>query len=169
MNPFGNWSSHDVEAFNARVAAAKNLAVGVDAPTSIASAVLAAPSPAGNRPDRLRQNHAPKMNQTEGRWFSQINCRFPNYPPVRAHAKTFLLANGVRYTPDFSASLWPFLDDRTGETTDSARETCWEVKGPHAWDDALVKIKFAAHEWPEIHWLFVWEDYGIWTIQTVLP
>lgn len=121
------------------------------------------------RPSRLRQNHAPKMNKTEIRWFNQIKGKFPNFPPVRSHGKTFLLANGVRYTPDFSASCWPFLDDVTGDTAGGARETCWEVKGPRAWDDALVKIKFAAHEWPEIHWIFCWEQDGKWQQQTVLP
>ena len=118
-------------------------------------------------PPRLRQDHGPKMNKLESEWFAVIKGQYPNYPPVRSHAKTYVLANGVRYTPDFSASCWPDVD---GEVTlGPARETCWEVKGPHSWDDALVKIKVAAHEWPEVHWIFVWKINGRWCQQHVLP
>ena len=107
------------------------------------------------------------MNRLETEFYERIRSQYPNFPPVRCHAKTYLLANGVRYTPDFSASSWP--DIREDQTAGPARETCWEVKGPHSWDDALVKIKVAAHEFPEIHWLFVWKKDGRWCEQTVLP
>lgn len=110
---------------------------------------------------RVRQSHQPKLNKLETEWFNLIKDRYPNCPPVRPQAKTYVLANGVRYTPDLSCSMWPW----EGE---SAKETCWEVKGPHAWEDALVKIKVAAHEWPEIRWVLVWKNNGRWFQQVVI-
>jgi len=119
-------------------------------------------APAARTPRRLRQQTGPLMNKLEAEFFGRIRFLYPNFPPVRPHAKTFRLCNGVRYTPDFTASCWP----RAG---DSSTETAWEVKGPKSWDDAIVKIKMAAHEFPEICWRFAWKEGGIWQEQIILP
>lgn len=110
---------------------------------------------------RLRQNPKPVLNKLETEYFNLIKDKFPNFPPVRPQAKTFRLCNGVRYTPDLSCSYWPV---EAGPST----ETCWEIKGPKSWDDAIVKIKMAAHEFPEICWRFVWKESGEWREQIVL-
>lgn len=119
--------------------------------------------PRGKAPRRLRQKSKPLLNKLETEYFNLIEHKFPNFPPIRAQAKTFRLCNGVRYTPDLSCSYWPVED---GPST----ETCWEIKGPKSWDDAIVKIKMAAHEFPEICWRFVWKDPAKgWIEQRVLP
>jgi len=122
-------------------------------------------SPVGSNPahpTRIRQSHKPLMNGLENEWFARIKDRYPNYPPVRPQAKTFRLCNGVRFTPDFSCSIWPVEGS-------AARETCWEVKGPHAWEDSLIKLKMAAHEYPEICWHLAWKKEGKWCEQILLP
>lgn len=121
--------------------------------------------PAGSnpaRPPRIRQSSKPLMNKLETQYFNLIKDRYPNYPPVRAQAKTFRLCNGVRFTPDLSCSIWPVEQG-------PARETCWEIKGPKSWDDAIVKAKMAAHEYPEICWRFAWKHEGKWCEQILLP
>lgn len=111
---------------------------------------------------RIRQNSKSIMNKLEQEFYDRIRDLFPNYPAVRPQAKTYKLANGVRYTPDFTASMWPRCDG-------SSVETAWEVKGPQAWDDAIVKIKVAATSWPEVRWVLVWKEDGQWKEQLILP
>lgn len=101
------------------------------------------------------------MNKLEAEYFAILNTQFPNYPRPRAQAKRYKLGNGVNFTPDFTSSSWP---DEGG-----SKETAWEVKGKHSWDDAIVKIKMAATVWPEINWWFCWKDDGHWKEQRVLP
>lgn len=125
------------------------------------------PQPAAEPPrpqpaKRVRQSAKPLMNKLEAEWFDVIKGQYPNYPPVRAQAKRYRLANGVTFTPDFTASRWP-------KDLAPSCETAWEVKGIHAWDDALVKLKLAAHEWPEVQWILVWKQNGEWRQQVVLP
>ena len=76
---------------------------------------------------------------------------------VRHHALTLLLANGVRYTPDI-----------TGFSPKHDKLHAWEIKGKHAWDDAIVKLKVAAHEWPNIQFYLMWKDDGVWQTQHIL-
>lgn len=110
---------------------------------------------------RIRQSNKPLMNKLEEEFYGRIRNLYPNYPPVRPQGKTYRLANGVRLTPDFSCSTWP---SETG-----MRETCWEVKGPRAWEDSLIKLKMAATAWPEVRWLLVWKQDGAWMEQEILP
>lgn len=111
---------------------------------------------------RVRQSEKPLMNKLETDWFNILSVQFPNYPRPRAQAKTYRLANGVRYTPDFTASSWPCSGG-------PARETAWEVKGQQAWDDAMVKVKVAASTWPEVQWILVWKQDSEWQQQVILP
>lgn len=95
-------------------------------------------------------------------WHRILSVQYPNYPRPRSQAVTFVLANGVRYTPDEFVSDWP-------ADLGPSMPTCWEIKGPKAWDDAIVKIKVAAHEWPEMRWILVWKEDDQWKQQVVLP
>lgn len=52
---------------------------------------------------------------------------------------TLRLANHCRYTPDFTV-----YDRATKELS------CYEVKGPHFWEDAKIKLKVAARSYPWI-------------------
>jgi hypothetical protein len=45
----------------------------------------------------------------------------------------------------------------------------WEVKGPHSWDDSIVKLKVAAHEWRAIRFVLIWKENGRWQQQEILP
>lgn len=155
MNPFANWTQQQVDAHQRRVLGGGNSgAISQIHPVQ----VQARPLPS----KRIRQDSKPLMNNLETEYFNRLKDLYPNYPPIRAQAKTFRLCNGVRFTPDLSCSIWPVCGD-------AARETCWEIKGPHSWDDAIVKVKMAAHEFPEICWHFCWKENGEWKEQILLP
>lgn len=70
---------------------------------------------------------------------------------------TFKLANGVRYTPDF-VTYSAFTGEFNG----------YEVKG-FMRDDAGVKLKMAAKEYPWFRWILVWKQKGNWKRQVILP
>lgn len=112
-------------------------------------------------PKRIRQSSKPLLNKLETEWFAVLNAQFPNFPRPRAQAKRYRLGNGIWYKPDFSASSWP------GDGP--AKETCWEVKGPHAFRGGLENLKVAAGLYPEIRWILVWKEKGRWQQQNVLP
>lgn len=107
-------------------------------------------------PIRIRQSTKPDLNKTEARGIAFLQRRYPD-ALLRVHAKTYVLANGVRYTPEATAIL-------------DGVEHAWEVKGPKIWDDATVKIKVAANEFPEIVWTMIWEDSKTkeWKTQIIL-
>lgn len=107
--------------------------------------------------NRIRQSTQPKLNKTEQRGISFLRAKFPEIN-FRIHAKTYQLANGVKYTPEATAIV-------------NGVETAWEVKGPKIWDDATVKIKVAANQFPEIEWYMIWEEKsrGSWLTQRILP
>lgn len=104
---------------------------------------------------RIKQCRIPKLNKTELRFITMLRGSRPDLT-IRVHAKTYLLANGVRYTPEATAIV-------------EGREWAWEVKGKKIWDDAVVKIKVAAENFPEICWYMVWEEKGVWNSQRILP
>lgn len=106
---------------------------------------------------RLRQNPKPLLNKLEDEFYHRLSDSLRGTGSiVRPQAKRYRLANGVTYCPDFTAIV-------------NGRETAWEVKGKHAWDDAMVKIKVAATSFPEIKWILCWKDDGEWKEQDVLP
>ena len=111
------------------------------------------PEPA---PTRIRQTTKPELNKTERRGIEFLKRRYPD-AKLRIHSKTYVLANGVRYTPEATAVI-------------NGVERAWEVKGPKIWDDATVKIKVAANEFPEIIWNMIWEDKKTkeWRSQIIL-
>lgn len=113
---------------------------------------------------RIRQGSKPLLNKLEQEWFDLLYPLHPNYERPIAQAITFRLANGLRYTPDVLAWSWPQLP-----LSRPNRVTCWEVKGKHAWDDSIVKIKVAATTYPAITWILAWKENGEWKTQQVLP
>lgn len=118
--------------------------------------------PKTSKPIRVRQSTKPLMNKIESEYFAILNVQNLTFPRPRAQAKRYRLANGVTFTPDITASSWP-------EDQEPPCETAWEIKGVHSWDDAMVKIKMAAHEWPECRWFLCWKDTaGAWQKQRIL-
>lgn len=72
---------------------------------------------------------------------------------LRFHALALNLANGVRYTPDI-VGCDPL--------------SFWEVKGPKMWDDAVVKLKVAARQWPSAYIYLLYKEGPNWVEQRVL-
>jgi len=103
----------------------------------------------------VKQKRGPSLNKTEQRAFDYLRTLYSE-STLRPHGKTYMLANGVRYTPDI-----------TGYT--GGKETCWEVKGGRrVEDDASVKVKMAPSQWPEVTWWLMWEENGEWRFQKLL-
>lgn len=107
---------------------------------------------------RLRQNRGPKLNKTEAAFEAYLAAAFPRRK-VHSQAVTLLIANGCRYTPDFLV-----------EQLSAEKPMAYEVKGPHAWDDALVKLKVAAavHPWIEFYLVSRAKPSG-WRCERVHP
>jgi hypothetical protein len=72
---------------------------------------------------------------------------------------TLKLANGVRYTPDFIVALSPVVQE-------IAQVLAFETKG-FLRDDAGVKIKVAAQQWPWIAFHLVTKRKGGWDVERV--
>lgn len=106
---------------------------------------------------RLRQARGPKLNKTEEAFFNRLRLQFPS-ARIKPHGVTLLLANGCRYTPDFHVE---------GEQGDWVR--VYEVKGPHAWDDSIVKLKVAATSFLSLQFWLVSKRMGTWREERVLP
>lgn len=108
---------------------------------------------------RIRQKTAPKLNKLESEYSSILRPKYPETSVIFEQAVKLRLANGLTYTPDFVV---------TGE---AHPVSVYEVKGPHAFDGALDKLKMAASVYR--HWFFwlVWKDAASkeWKIQRVLP
>lgn len=104
---------------------------------------------------RIRQSEI-KLNALEREFQLVLKTDWRTLSHVRAQAIRFRLANGVSYTPDFTA-------------IDSDGQFAFEVKGEKAWDDSIVKLKVAASTYPEIRWVLVWKDAGGWKSQIVNP
>ena len=102
---------------------------------------------------RIRQDPKPLLNKLEAEWFEVLKR---TNPLARPQALKFRLCNGTVLCPDFA--------DLTCRPV-----TCWEVKGKHAWEDSLIKLKFAASAWPEVEWRLCWKEEGQWKIQNILP
>lgn len=102
----------------------------------------------------LRQSAAPKLNKTEAAWGDYLRASMPGRP-VLAQSITLRLANGCRYTPDFAAINW------------CGAPAFYEVKG-FMRDDAAVKIKVAAAQFPAWAFWLVWKSKGAWQQQRIL-
>ena len=106
-------------------------------------------------PKRIRQSTKPLMNKLEGEFLAWLKAFYPSekfYP----QAIRFRLANGVTYSPDIVSFTW------------SDQTTVWEVKGQMAWDDAIVKLKVFAAQYPEIDVRLAWKQNERWEQQRVL-
>lgn len=110
---------------------------------------------------RVRQDRS-VPNKLESEWGQKLKSDFPG-ECFRFGERRYKLANGVWYKPDWTCSnhlpVGSILD---------ANETAWEVKGPHAWRGGLEFLKIAAHEWPEVRWILVWKENGVWHDQIVV-
>lgn len=107
---------------------------------------------------RLRQDTKPLMNKLEQSFFNYLKAELCNEPTLRAQAKRYKIANGAWYKPDITANVNGF-------------ETAWECKGPKQMKNmarAMLTIKVAAAQWPDVRWKLVWKENGQWKQQEVL-
>lgn len=120
-------------------------------PSSEAAKVNTAPAKT-----RIRQHKATKMNALESRFFDYLRFTYPGVI-IRSQAKSYRLANGINYRPDFTAII-------------EGREMAWETKGPKAFRGGFENLKVAADRYREITWTLAWEEggHGQWRFQTVL-
>jgi hypothetical protein len=120
------------------------------------------------KPKRMRQRTKPLLNKLESAFLNLLfhRCQFTK---IHCQAIRFQLANGMAYTPDLFAFDWPDHDESSGNPVTWPH--AWEIKGPHAWDDSIAKLKMAAKLYPEITWILAWKDKvtGQWQEQRVLP
>lgn len=104
---------------------------------------------------RVRQsNKGP--NKLEAAWGEWLKQTHPEITGLKYNALTLSIANGVRYTSDWTGWLDGTL-------------TAYEVKGPYSYAGALEKLKVAARAWPEIDFILAWKDQGCWRTQEILP
>lgn len=110
---------------------------------------------------RIRQKLGGKLNRTEAEFLEYLQSRYScPRDAFGVQNVTLEIANGCRYTPDFSAF---------GILTEP---TFWETKG-FMRDDAAVKIKVAARAFPACRFYLVTKRAkklgGGWDVQEVLP
>jgi hypothetical protein len=110
---------------------------------------------------RIRQRIGPKLNKTEAAFLDHLKGTQPS-ATIYSQEITLHIANGCRYTPDFVTVLMDF-------PTDGYFWTAYEVKGPKAWDDAIVKLKVAASKFPAIRFVLVTRKGPTWTEEHVKP
>ncbi len=134
-------------------------------PPASVSVAVAPPLPsAPSERKRLKQKSGDGLNKTERAFFNHLKSGQPveglvhNPLNIRPHGLTLVLANGTKYTPDFFYG-------------DPENLRAYEVKGAHAWDDAIVKVKIAASQNP---WLTIYVASGDskgspWQIQKLIP
>ncbi len=103
---------------------------------------------------RIRQQTGDGLNKLERDFESHLLLTHAR-DEVRPHGITLKLANGVRYTPDFFVCF--------------PHPCAYEVKGRHAWDDAIVKLKVAASNNRWLKFYLCSRVDGIWRIDDVQP
>lgn len=151
-NAFAGWNQARVEEHNARVAARRR-----HADHALSEPVVPA-QPAAEivqpKKKRIRQSEKPLLNKLETEFLDWFKNRNKDHA-IYTQAFKFRIANGAWYTVDF-LSIDP-----------SGQVWAWEVKGRHAWEDALLKLRVAATTYREIKWHLCWKDNN-WQIQKVL-
>jgi len=106
---------------------------------------------------RIRQSQKPKMNKLETEALAWLQACYPGNE-FKPQAKRYELATGHWYKPDFTTAGKSF-----------STETAFEVKGPHAFRGGFENLKVAARVWPEVRWILMWKESGVWKQQTILP
>lgn len=142
--------------YQAQVAAALSRS-----PASVPGIPGLASLPVDKEKPRLRQRTKPLLNGLETRFLSYMQPQLKHGEIILSQAITLKLANGCRLTPDF-AVINHHKDFGIGVAM-------WEVKGPFAFEDSLIKLKVAATLFPFFSWTMASYKHGTWTFQPILP
>jgi len=161
-----NWTKEQVDAHNRRMKTAKqhNAESGVghyEFSGNSAPASMASPAALGSvgvvttanfvvRPS----NDESKLNKTERAYLAEL--RRLNYPHIGIQSITLKLGDDCRFTPDFN-----YLNA-------SGEMVMVDVKGFQR-DDALVKIKTAARQFPMFRFVIVKRVNGLWEETVIKP
>ena len=124
------------------------------------------PSPAQKQaaaPALVRQS-GKGMNKTEARFLDHLKQQ--GFASVEFEGITFKLANGVRFTPDFTC--W---DETTMRAFSYDVKGTWKGNRGHIEDDAAVKVKLAAAKYPWVNFYLAWWDTKElrWNLQHIKP
>lgn len=111
-----------------------------------------------SKPKRAKP-YAPYRSKLEWRFAENLKWRKAwskildwGYEP-----RKFDLAGRCTFAPDFWVKVTPHQ-----------REVFVETKGPHAWEDSIIKLKICAAQHPEYRWLLVTAGKGhLWIAREV--
>jgi hypothetical protein len=103
----------------------------------------------------IRQSSKPLMNKLETEFLGQL--RLFGWETILCQSVKLRLGNGVWYTPDFI----------TYGSGSNCGLVVWEVKGPHVWEDSIIKLKVAAGQYPLAEWRLAHKERGMWEYQIV--
>lgn len=104
---------------------------------------------------RIRQRSSDGLNKLERQAMLWLSEQYA-HASLRPHAIRLEIANGCTFTPDIVMVR-------------GADMILYEVKGDHAWDDAIVKLKVVARQWPHLNFALIWKQDGQWMEQAILP
>lgn len=107
---------------------------------------------------RIRQDSKPLMNKLEMAWLSVLKT---TYPDAIIHSQEWRvkIGNGAWFKVDHCA----FVDGVW---------TAWECKGPKEGKNVArgtLALKCATTAFPEVKWILVWKESGVWRQQILLP
>lgn len=125
--------------------------------------------PVAKSAKRIRQDTKPLMNKLEQEWFNHLAAD-SKITMLRPQALRFKLANGAWYKPDITG--WVSVVPVVPAVPGPAVLTAWECKGPSQMknvDRGMLALKCAAAQWPEIKFILVWKQDGVFRTQEVLP
>ena len=106
---------------------------------------------------RIRQDSKPLMNGLEADYYRILCERFLT-ADIKPQALRFKLANGLWYKPDFTIM----------HHESTSRMLAVEVKGSFAFRGGFENLKSAAFQWPQVQFILVWKESGIWQEQEIL-
>ena len=117
-----------------------------------------APATPGPAPAKLiRQDKKPKLNKLETAALAWLQAK---HPEVRFHSQEWRvrLANGAWFKVDHCGvvgSCWTAWE-------------CKEFRGKNV-DRGILALKVAASQFPEVRWVLLSRNRGVWHEQVVLP
>lgn len=104
---------------------------------------------------RVQKSAEEKLNKTEKRFLAYLRAKYPTCR-IGIQDVRITLAADCRFTPDFS--LW---------ASENSPMEFYDVKGPHHWEDSLIKLKTAATLFKMFRFFIAYEDNGRWIEQEI--
>ena len=109
----------------------------------------------GVKVEKMKTTDEQKLNRLETEWLAVL--RDVGYPWIGIQAVTIKIGDRCRYTPDFIV------------LNNEGAIIAFETKGKHFWDDAKVKLKVAARQFPFIRFILVTKVDGQFQQEDIRP